>query len=124
MLFCFDVGRGKRWFRVSRQYSTFVFVELCNAEEQRLIICSSHPAIIGARGRQIASMMRCAQQPRLQGRPVTMARVMIACPRLIISPPHLNLCFAPPAANLRHGHAVFDVGTCRLLTAASPLYSR
>jgi len=31
---------------------------------------------------------RCVQQPRLlQGRPVTMARVMIACPRLIISPP-------------------------------------
>jgi len=30
----------------------------------------------------------CVQQPRLlQGRPVTMARVMIACPRLIISPP-------------------------------------
>lgn len=37
--------------------------------------------------------------------------------------PHLNLCFAPPVANLRHGHTVFDVGTCRLL-AASPLYSR
>lgn len=42
-------------------------------QEHRLIICSSHPSIIEARGRKIASIAFvewCVQQLRLQGRPV------------------------------------------------------
>lgn len=82
----------------------FIFAELCNAGNGEINnLQFPTPALSGheaggsctstERGRKRVrrrerEKTRCVQQPRLlQGRPVTMARVMIACPRLIISPP-------------------------------------
>jgi len=80
----------------------FIFVELCNARNGEINnlqfptpTLSEHEAggsrtsCTGTKKerKRASEQARCVQQPRLlQGRPVTMARVMIACPRLIISP--------------------------------------
>lgn len=96
-------------------------------QEQRLIICSSHPGIIGARGRRIANMMRRESEAVCSAAAAAGSTGHDGLGNDSLPSPHNQspiLIYVCPRPYRPARRTDFSLRCRYLLLTASPLYSR